>query len=243
MTDTSKIPCSRLSQDTFDQQPKSGSPNVISSGAVYKALEMKLGKSVCVQYFSEKTWKTSETVGSFVGSSSDKTATVELFGCTNEQQAFREAVYMALANRYRRRIVTFMTELEGLIPSYGDLIAITHDMAQWGQGGEIINKSGLILTLSEPVSFIPNQTHYLALRQKNGALSGPYIVSQRELATEVTLSEEPPMEILTRTDSERTHFAFGITNKWSVFARVTGIRPRSDSVEITAVIEDNRVHQ
>lgn len=69
--------------------------------------------SVCVQYFSEKTWKTSEVVGSFEGSSSDKTATVELFGCTNKEQALREAVYMALANRYRRRIVTFTTELEG----------------------------------------------------------------------------------------------------------------------------------
>lgn len=31
--------------------------------------------------------------------------------------------------------------------------------------------------------------------------------------------------------------------KWRVLARVTGIRPRSTKVEITAVIEDNRVHQ
>lgn len=76
-----------------------------------------------------------------------------IFGCTNKEQALREATYMALANRYRRRIVTFTTELEGLIPSYGDLIAITHDMAQWGQGGEILKQEGLKLTLSEPVTF------------------------------------------------------------------------------------------
>ena len=198
--------------------------------------------SVCIQYFSEKTWKTSEITGSFAGSTSDKTATVELFGCTNQQQAEREATYMALANRYRRRIVSFTTELEGLIPSYGDLIAITHDMPKWGQGGEVIAKNGLTLTLSEPVSFTEKQTHYIALRQKNGSLSGPYVVMAGALNTEVVLSEEPPMEVLTGTDSERTHFAFGITDKWSVFARITGIRPRSDKVEITAVIEDNRVH-
>lgn len=71
--------------------------------------------SVCVQYFSEKTWKASEIVGAFEGSSSDKTATVELLGRTNKDQAQREAVYMALANRYRRRIVTFSMELEGLM--------------------------------------------------------------------------------------------------------------------------------
>lgn len=199
--------------------------------------------SVCVQYFSDKTWKTSEVVGSYEGSSSDKTATVELFGCTNKAQALREAVYMALANRYRRRIVTFMTELEGLIPTYGDLIAITHDMAKWGQGGEILSKNDMTLTLSEPVSFEEGQTHYLALRKRNGSLSGPYVVTAGSLPTEVILSEEPDIDILTGTDAERTHFAFGTADKWSVLARVTGIRPRSNQVEITAVIEDSRVHQ
>ncbi len=199
--------------------------------------------SVCVQYFSDKTWKTSEIVGSFDGSASDKTATVELFVCTNKDQALREATYMALANRYRRRIVTFTTELEGLIPSYGDLIAITHDMAKWGQGGEVVEKNGLTLGLSEPVTFEEGQTYYIALRQKNGSLSGPYVVTAGALNTEVVLSEELDMDILTGTDAERTHFAFGTADKWSVLARVTGIRSRSDKVEITAVIEDERVHQ
>ena len=199
--------------------------------------------SVTVEYFSEKTWKTSEVTGSFEESSSNKTATVELFGCTNKEQALREATYMALANRYRRRIVTFSTELEGLIPSYGDLIAITHDMAQWGQGGEILKQEGSKLTLSEPVTFKDGQEHYLALRKKDGSLAGPYKVSAGELATEVILETLPEIPILTDTDRERTHFAFGIAGKWSVLARVTGIRPRGNTVEITAVIEDNRVHE
>ena len=199
--------------------------------------------SVCVQYFSEKTWKTSEITGTFSGSASDKTATVELFGCTNKEQAQREAVYMALANRYRRRVVTFSTELEGLIPTYGDLIAITHDMARWGQGGEVIARNGLKLTLSEPVAFSDGVKNILALRNKNGSLGGVYEVTATELSTEVMLKTTPDIEILTASGVERTHFAFGSADKWSVFARVTGIRPRSHQVEITAVIEDDRVHQ
>ncbi|MBR1600523.1 MAG: phage tail protein, partial [Alphaproteobacteria bacterium] len=179
----------------------------------------------------------------FSGSSSDKTATVELFGCTNKAQAQREAVYMALANRYRRRIVTFTTELEGLIPTYGDLIAITHDMAHWGSGGEIIAKDGLKLTLSEPVEFTSGVKNVLALRNKNGSLSGVYEVTATELNTEVMLKSQPNAEILTTSGVERTHYAFGTQDKWSVYARVTGIRPRSNQVEITAVIEDDRVHQ
>ena len=199
--------------------------------------------SVCVEYFSERTWKTSEVTGTFEGSSSDKTATVELFGCTNKEQAHREAVYMAQANRYRRRIVTFTTELEGLVPSYGDLIAITHDMAKWGQGGEILAQDGLKLTLSEPVSFTEGQANYLALRKIDGSLSGPYVVTPTDYDTEVLLTDNPDIEILTGTDKERTHFAFGTADKWRVLARVTGILPRSTKVEITAVIEDSRVHQ
>lgn len=199
--------------------------------------------SVCVQYFSEKTWKTSEITGTFSGSASDKTATVELFGCTNKEQAQREAVYMALANRYRRRVVTFSTELEGLIPTYGDLIAITHDMARWGHGGEVIAQNGLKLTLSEPVTFTNGVKNILALRSKNGALAGTYEVANTELSTEVMLKTPPDIKILTSSGTERTHFAFGTADKWSVYARVTGIRPRSNQVEITAVIEDDRVHQ
>lgn len=44
--------------------------------------------SVCVQYFSDPTWKNSEITGSFLESSSDKTATVELFGCTTQEPSF-----------------------------------------------------------------------------------------------------------------------------------------------------------
>lgn len=94
---------------------------------------------------------------------------MELFGGTNKEQAQCEAVYMALANHYRWRVVTF--------------------------------------------------------------------------STEVIMKTPPDIEILTSSGTERTHFAFGTADKWSVSARVTGIRPRSNQVEITAVIEDDQVHQ
>lgn len=45
MTDSSKIPVSRLSDKSFDTAPQSGSSNMISSGAVFEALKDKLGKT------------------------------------------------------------------------------------------------------------------------------------------------------------------------------------------------------
>ena len=198
--------------------------------------------SVTVEYFSDKTWKTTEITGVLPESTSENTATVELFGCTNKEQALREALYMAAANRYRRRIVSFMTELDGLIPTYGDLVAITHDMPSWGQGGEVVQKDGNKLTLSEPVTFSDNSVHYIALRKANGQLSGPYIVTSGNLENEVVLEETPDFEIYTGTSRERTHFAFGPADKWATMARIIGIKPRTNTVEITAVIEDERVH-
>jgi hypothetical protein len=92
--------------------------------------------SVTVEFFSSRTWKPDEVTVSLPGSSTDNPAKLRLFGCTGAAQATREGQYIAAANRYRRRIITFRTELEGLIPTYGDLIAIAHDMPSWGAGGD-----------------------------------------------------------------------------------------------------------
>ena len=106
--------------------------------------------AVTVTYFSERTWTPDEVTAALPGSAAEasgKPATVDLFGCTGPEQAMREGLYMAAANRYRRRIITFRTELEGLIPTYGDLIAVTHDLPRWGQGGEVTAVDGRALTL------------------------------------------------------------------------------------------------
>jgi hypothetical protein len=61
---------------------------------------------------------------------------VELFGVTSRNQAFREGLYQAASNRYRRKLIRFTTEMEGFIPALGDLVAVQHDMVAWGQHAE-----------------------------------------------------------------------------------------------------------
>ena len=147
--------------------------------------------AVTVTYFSERTWIPDEVVAALPDSATeaaDKPAAIDLFGCTGAEQAMREGLYMAAANRYRRRICTFRTELEGLIPTYGDLIAITHDLPRWGQGGEVVAVDGRTLTLSEPLEWDAGEetaaetdtdtagppVHYLALRRRDGGLRGRF---------------------------------------------------------------------
>ena len=93
--------------------------------------------AVTVEFCSPMTWKPAEVTVSLPGSTEANPATVNLFGCTSQTQAMREGKYIAAANRYRRRLITFRTEMEGLIPTFGDLIAISHDMPAQGTEGNM----------------------------------------------------------------------------------------------------------
>ncbi len=85
--------------------------------------------------------------------------------------------------------------------------------------------------------------HYLALRRRDGSLSGPWPVEPGVDDRTVVLSEDPDLEPYTGADEERTHFAFGPGEAWGLRARVLAVRPRGEQVEITAVGEDARVHE
>lgn len=200
--------------------------------------------AVTVEFFSSRTWKPDEVTVSLPGSSSTNPAKLRLFGCTTESHAVREGLYLAAANRYRRRIITLRTELEGLIPTYGDLIAIAHDMPSWGAGGEIVawDADTHTATLSEPVAFVDGQEHVMALRRRDGGVSGPHAVTPGGDAQQVVFAVLPDIPIETGLSAERTHFAFGIAEQWSLLARVIAVRPRGEQVEITCVAEHPAVH-
>ena len=200
--------------------------------------------AVTVEFFSSRTWKPDEVTVSLPGSSSTNPAKLRLFGCTTEAHAVREGLYLAAANRYRRRIITFRTELEGLIPTYGDLIAIAHDMPSWGAGGEIVawEADTYTATLSEPAAFVAEQPHVMALRRRDGGVSGPHAVMPGSDAQQVVFADLPDIPIETGLSAERTHFAFGVAEQWSLLARVIAVRPRGEQVEITCVAEHPAVH-
>jgi len=200
--------------------------------------------SVDVSYFDEITWKSAKVRSTLAGSTADKPAKVDLFGVVNRGQAWREGLYQAACNRYRRKMITFKTEMEGFIPSFLDLATLQHDMPAWGQSGEVVswNSSTKTLTLSEPPVFTTG-THYIALRDRGGAPRGPYACVLGSTSYEVVLSELPAITPYVGMDEERTHFAFGAGVAWSQPIRILTAKPVSfNQVEITAVNEDASVH-
>jgi hypothetical protein len=198
--------------------------------------------AVTVEYFSSRTWRPDEVTAKLPDSAEEKPARLQLTGCTDRSHAEREGLYMAAANRYRRKLVTFQTELEGLIPTYGDLIAIVHDMPRWGQGGEIVGWDGETLITSEPLEWLNGEPHFIALRCPDGSLSGPYPVIPGEAEDEAVPQTPLDIEPYTGGEAERTHYAFGPSDAWSLFARVLAIRPRGERVEIACVGEHDAVH-
>lgn len=196
-----------------------------------------------IEYWDHGTWQPKTVRAALPASTESVVANIKMFGCTSREQAWREGMYMAACNRYRRRTVNFETEMEGFIPSIGDLIAIQHDMPQWGVSGEITNWNSATrtLNLSEPVAL--TGTRYISLRKRNGSVSGPYLISSSPDAYTVVLSSMPDITPDFGIDRERTHFAFGLANSMYIKARVLSVKPRSlNKVVIYAVVESDFVH-
>lgn len=118
--------------------------------------------SINVGYFDNATWTALRVQAVLPTSTSDSPAKIELFGVTGREHAYREGMYQAASNRYRRRLIKFSTEMEGFLPSFGDLIAVQHDMPAWGQGGEVVayapQAASTLVYASSAANLIPYPT-------------------------------------------------------------------------------------
>lgn len=198
-----------------------------------------------VKYFDSSVWAERRVRAKTPTSLEMKPATLELFGVTTRAQAFKEGLYHAATNAWRRMFVNLSTEMEGFLVSPGDLIAIQHDMPAFGQHGEVVEWDGATLTakLSDPLEWKAGETHYIALRKKDGGLVGPYTCTRGGSDLHVVLGSAPEIEPYTGTNYERTHISFGWGSTVYLRARVLSIRPRSlNQVDIEAVNEDENVH-
>lgn len=200
--------------------------------------------SAVAEYWDATVWAPRTVEAVLPGGTNTRPAKLRgLFGVTNRAQAWREAMFAAAQNRWRRKLISFATELEGFIPTYGDLISVSHDMPSWGQAGDIVawDPATRTATLSEPVAFATG-THYIALRRRDGSFAGPYVATAGADAERVVLASAPDFAPYTGTAEERTHFVFGAGEAYRQRARVIALRPRGETVELLAVNEDDQVH-
>lgn len=204
--------------------------------------------SVIIEWFNKDTLTQQETPCTLPGGTNTNPARVRIQGISSNEQAYREGITIAANNRYRRKEITFQTELDGFIPSVGDLVAISHPMPNWGVAGELIDVSGIDLTLSESVDFIPNQQHYIVLRKQDGSTAGPFNANPHISGdpNRITLQNGTNIGFTpyTGTNAERTYFIFGSTSNIYMLGKIVPpIRPRGRNlVELHCVADDTNVY-
>ena len=139
----------------------------------------------------------------------------------------------------RRRV-----RIRALAPRDVPVVAILNGrpvLPAWGAQAEALawEAPHRRLTLSEPMTFAAEGTHYLGLRRPDGSLCGPILVTAGPLPEQIVLAEAPDFEIVTGSEMERTQVSFGAGTTWAVLAKVADIKAKS-LVEYTlqAVVED-----
>jgi sulfur carrier protein ThiS len=212
----------------------------------YQLVTEETTDGVEMRYFDDTVWTERPVTAVLAGQSGVNLAKVQGYGITQRAQAFREAAYSAAQNRWMRTFATFQTELEGHLSTYGDLVAVQHDMPAWHQHGEAVQWRAPELTLrsSEPFAW-GSGTHWAALRGRRGEFFGPYRVTRGADDRDLVFQVAPQTDIAVDGRGERTHIIFteerADGSAFRLF-RVVGVRPNRGRVELAVVNEDARVH-
>jgi len=168
-------------------------------------------------------------------------AAVSLFGCTNLAMAAKAANLLAAAQAYRRRVVSWETDLEGLVANAGDVVTLSHDLTQWDHSGRLVSGSTTALLLDRAVPFTPATSHYLGVRFPDGSYDVYDVVYQAGESAAITLSTPLP----SAPDADANHppldylWFFAPQPTPGKKVKITSIKPISDNaVRITATDED-----
>jgi hypothetical protein len=213
----------------------------------YKLIDDTTSDGLTGTFMDTRSWRPITITEAFDDSPQMNLTTMALHGITVRSQA-REVLWNLLrANRYRRRVVGWGTEAEGLMVLYGDGVAVSHDMPQWGQSAEVIewNAASRTMTLSEEMTFTPGGTHYIAIRNTKGMLTGPFTATKAsDDGSRVVVGPGTLPSIYTGGRKERTLIQFGLGTSYAKRLKVIGITPRSDlTAQVLAIDDDPRMHE
>lgn len=215
----------------------------------------KTADHVIAKYFDTTVFGWREVECKLDGSSSTKPASITYFGIGDRSQAWREGVTDAAENLYRRRIVTFQSEMEGRLLLPLDTIGLTHHLITRSQTGEVVAFSGddgdggltvgAQITLTAPLDFAAGEQHYLVMSTLTGGRSGPWRVSAGPSPEIVVLQDAVAgFQPYVGGGKQRSRFAFGIGAEVYLLGKVVPpLKPKGRNVEIKMVIDDPRVHQ
>jgi len=205
--------------------------------------------SIQIEYTDPSTgYKQEQVVAVLPGGTSDHPEDIRLSGVQDRTHAYRAGLYMMACKRYLRENISFDTGMEGFIPTYGDLIAVCHDVPSWGQAGYVVKAvrgEGTLyhLWLSEPVTFMEGVDHQILLRGRTANVIGPLLVRQTADAQQVAINTAMEIDFLQDGTTEPMLFMFGVSNQITKYLKVMKIEPQGQEViRISAVADVPIIH-
>ena len=167
---------------------------------------------------------------------------IDLPGVTSLAQATKEANLLAAAQLYRRRIMTWETDMEGLTVQRGEVGILSHDSTQWDYSGRLISGTTLVLQLDRDVPFTPLTNHYIGVKHPDGTyeiVPVDLLVGEHNNITLTTpLSVSPDADV--NNTPQDYMWSFGPRATPGKLVKITDITPLSqDRVRITATDEDD----
>lgn len=216
-------------------------------------------------FLDGETWREREVVCSIGSVGSAALEKVTQFGITSHGHSWREGIFLAAENAFRRSFRTFQCEREGRMVVRGDPVVL-HDPlldvvlfeSEDSPGRKVDfarleHRAGDVLTLDRPIEVEAGETYHLQLRDKYGREWGPCLIASIA-GKVVTLDADDRNTVSSQhgalTDvlpdtarQESAHVSilkgdYRLFNGLVVEARPVG----SDLWEITLVNDDQRVH-
>ena len=183
-----------------------------------------------IEYTDADTWKP-ETVPCLVGNDAgNRLEQMKLPGVTDRDRAYRIGLSIRAQQKEQREFISFETGLEGQVPSYGDLIYVSHDLFNdWSSSGFILSIDERVITLEKEVSFIDGKVHRIILRSKDGSSRGPFVVNKGEDSNQVVLIEDIDLnDYFFDSFNEAPIYHFGEQNMETKACKVTNLSPSEE---------------
>ena len=131
-----------------------------------------LAEQVTVQFINPDLQYAQDQVSATVPgvTSPEYTSSVFIPGITSKAQAAQEANLQAAAQALFRRTTQFETDIEGLCCNKGDVIAVSHDLANWSISGRLVSGTVSSVVLDREVTISSSTQPYLTVRHPDGTI-------------------------------------------------------------------------
>jgi len=107
-----------------------------------------------------------------------------LHGCTDYEQAWKEADYRLKCNQYLLKTVSFGADIDAIACQVGDVIAVQSYVPVWGYGGRVVDATANAVVLDQEVTMSGSSTYVISVRHQDDTIETRIVKRAVSLTTE-----------------------------------------------------------